>query len=148
MSIMQDYENIRKDLGFKYDAIEDYLNVVSPPSQYKKYEEELKKCYVNMMKIQETIASKTRDVIISTYRKASYIRMCERNSHKKGGFIHEAKEDYCTAPDCGDGNCAFQRLQQQRGHRSHRLHRRSLWRRRLCGHSSPALPAGLFCKGQ
>ena len=43
MSIMQDYENIRKDLGFKYDAIEDYLNVVSPPSQYKKYEEELKK---------------------------------------------------------------------------------------------------------
>jgi hypothetical protein len=40
---MQDYENIRKDLGFKYDAIEDYLNVVSPPSQYKKYEEELKK---------------------------------------------------------------------------------------------------------
>ncbi len=43
MSIMQDYENIRKDLGFKYDAIEDYLNVISPPSQYKKYEEELKK---------------------------------------------------------------------------------------------------------
>ena len=43
MSIMQDYENIRKDLGFKYDAIEDYLKVVSPPSQYKKYEEELKK---------------------------------------------------------------------------------------------------------
>lgn len=43
MSIMQDYENIRKDLGFKYDAIEDYLNVVSPPSQYKKYEGELKK---------------------------------------------------------------------------------------------------------
>ena len=43
MSIMQDYENIRKDLGFKYDAKEDYLNVVSPPSQYKKYEEELKK---------------------------------------------------------------------------------------------------------
>lgn len=43
MSIMQDYENIRKDLDFKYDAIEDYLNVVSPPSQYKKYEEELKK---------------------------------------------------------------------------------------------------------
>ncbi len=43
MSIMQDYENIRKDLGFKYDAIEDYLNVVSPPSQYKKYEKELKK---------------------------------------------------------------------------------------------------------
>ena len=43
MSIIQDYENIRKDLGFKYDAIEDYLNVVSPPSQYKKYEEELKK---------------------------------------------------------------------------------------------------------
>lgn len=43
MSIMQDYENIRKDLGLKYDAIEDYLNVVSPPSQYKKYEEELKK---------------------------------------------------------------------------------------------------------
>lgn len=43
MSIMQDYENIRKDLGFKYDALEDYLNVVSPPSQYKKYEEELKK---------------------------------------------------------------------------------------------------------
>ena len=46
MSIMQDYENIRKDLGFKYDAIEDYLNVVSPPSQYKKYEEELKKLSV------------------------------------------------------------------------------------------------------
>ena len=43
MSIMQDYENIRTDLGFKYDAIEDYLNVVSPPSQYKKYEKELKK---------------------------------------------------------------------------------------------------------
>lgn len=43
MSILQEYEEIREDLGFKYDAIEDYLNVVSPPSQYKKYEEELKK---------------------------------------------------------------------------------------------------------
>lgn len=43
MSILREYEEIREDLGFKYDAIEDYLNVVSPPSQYKKYEEELKK---------------------------------------------------------------------------------------------------------
>ena len=38
MSIMQEYEQIRKEIGTKkYDAIEEYLNEICPNSNYDKY---------------------------------------------------------------------------------------------------------------
>ena len=42
MSIMQEYEQIRKEIGTKkYDAIEEYLNEICPNSQYDKYNKKL-----------------------------------------------------------------------------------------------------------
>lgn len=44
MSILQEYEEIRSDLGFeKFDMIQKYLDKVSPIEKYDKYDEELKK---------------------------------------------------------------------------------------------------------
>lgn len=43
MSILQEYEQIRKQIGYeKYDMIEQYLNEVSPQENQNKYDEELK----------------------------------------------------------------------------------------------------------
>jgi len=42
MSIMQEYEQIRKEIGAKkYDSIEEYLDEVCPQSNYDKYNKEL-----------------------------------------------------------------------------------------------------------
>lgn len=43
MSLLQEYEQIRKQIGYeKYDMIERYLNEVSPKESYDKYDEELR----------------------------------------------------------------------------------------------------------
>lgn len=42
MSILQDYEKISKDMGFKYEAISDYLKSKVSDKNYKSYEKELK----------------------------------------------------------------------------------------------------------
>lgn len=42
MSIMQEYEQIRKEIGAKkYDAIEEYLNEICPNCNYDKYNKKL-----------------------------------------------------------------------------------------------------------
>lgn len=42
MSIMQEYEQIRKEIGYKkYDAIDTYLNEKCPKENYDKYQKEL-----------------------------------------------------------------------------------------------------------
>lgn len=44
MSIMQDYEQVRKNIGKEmYDAIEKYLDEICPKSVFNKYEKELNK---------------------------------------------------------------------------------------------------------
>lgn len=44
MSILQEYEEIRSDIGYeKYDTIQKYLDIVSPMERYDKYNEELQK---------------------------------------------------------------------------------------------------------
>ena len=69
MSILQEYEEIREDLGFKYDAIEDYLNVISPSSQYRIYDEELRKLsnldYENFDTINKELKSKYGITLLS-----------------------------------------------------------------------------------
>ncbi len=48
MSILQEYEKIKKDIGSgKYDAIEDYLNTICSKDNLRKYEEEINKISFN-----------------------------------------------------------------------------------------------------
>jgi len=44
MSILQEYEQIRKELGHtKYDSIEEYIDIVCPKDKFDKYSKELTK---------------------------------------------------------------------------------------------------------
>ena len=46
MSIMQEYEQIRKEIGQdKYDAIDKYLEEICPKENYDKYQKELNKIF-------------------------------------------------------------------------------------------------------